>query len=207
MFKKASPIGKCNDCFQKHEASDCHKEAVQVSVTLPACCPDVGEMLSSQHAQQKQENRNCLMKILAKLKFLARQGLPLRGDGDDSDSNFMQLLKLRSKEDKSLAAWLDKKTDKYVSHDVQNELLKVMALSVLRDVSREIHSFFYTVMCDECTDASNKQLVICIRWVDSQMDVHEDVIGFYKIDDISAATITHVIKDALVRLNLTMSKC
>ena len=116
----------------------------------------------------------------------------------------MQSFKLRSKKDKSLAALLDKKTDKYVSHDVQNELLKVMALSVLRDVSREIHSSsFDTVMCDECTDTS----IICIRWVDSQLDVHEDIIGLYKIDDISAATITHVIKDALVRLNLTLSKC
>ena len=195
--------------FKKHESSECHKEAVQVMISLPATCPDVGEMLSSQHAQQKMENRECLLKVLANLKFLARQGLPLRGDGDDSDSNFIQLLKLRARDDKPLAAWLEKKTDKYLSHDMQNELLQVMALSILRDVSKEIQaSSFFSVMCDECTDASNKeQLVICIRWVDPQLDVHEDVIGLYKIDDISAATITHVIKDALVRLNLSWSKC
>ena len=117
--------------FKKHESSECHKEAVQVMISLPATCPHVGEMLSSQHAQQKMENRECLLKVLANLKFLARQGLPLRGDGDDSDSNFIQLLKLRARDDKPLAAWLERKTDKYLSHDMQNELLQVMALSIL----------------------------------------------------------------------------
>ena len=57
--------------FKKHESSDCHKEAVDRSA-----CPDVGEMLSSQHSQQKNENRECLLKILSNLKFLARQGIP-----------------------------------------------------------------------------------------------------------------------------------
>jgi len=32
---------------------------------------------------------------------------------------------------KMLTEWLEKKTNKCVSHDIQNELLKVMALSVL----------------------------------------------------------------------------
>ena len=113
--------------FKNHESSACHKEAVEVSIVLPSACPDVGEMLSSQHSQQKKENRECLLKILANLKFLARQGIPLRGCGDDADSNFMQLMKMRARDDQHLAEWLEKKTNKYVSHDVQNELLKVMA--------------------------------------------------------------------------------
>ena len=79
--KRADPsFGKMQRLLKKYKAFDCHKEAVQVSITLPACCADVGEMLSSQHAQQA-ENRDCLLKILANLKFLARQGLPQRGDG------------------------------------------------------------------------------------------------------------------------------
>ena len=61
--------------FKKHESSACHKEAVEVSIVLPSACPDVGEMLSSQHFQQKKQNRECLLKILANLKFLARQGI------------------------------------------------------------------------------------------------------------------------------------
>ena len=57
-------------------------------------------------------------------------------------------------------------------------------------------------MCDECTDASNhEQLVICIRWVDEQLQPQEDFIGLYKIDYTSANTIVTKIKDALVRMS------
>ena len=122
----------------------------------------------------------------------------------------IQLMKMSARDDPYLAEWLQKKTNKYVSHDVQNELLKVMALSVLREISNAIQeSSFYSIMCDECTDASNKeQLVICIRWIsNSDLEVHEDVIGLYAIDNISASTIVHVIKDALVRMNLGLSRC
>lgn len=64
-------------------------------------------------------------------------------------------------------------------------------------------------MADECTDVSNKeQLAICIRWVDSRtLEPNEDMIGLYKIDDIKASTIVHVIKDALTRMQLSLKNC
>ena len=79
-----------------------------------------------------------------------------------------------------------------------------MALSILRRIDGCIHTC--KVMCDECTDTSNRQLVICIKWVNEQLQPQEDFIGLYK-DDISANTIVATIKDALVRLNLVLSKC
>lgn len=65
-----------------------------------------------------------------------------------------------------------KMTDKYVSHDVQNELLKDMALSVVRDIVAAIgKSTFFSIMCDECTDASNQQqLILCIRWINDGLE-------------------------------------
>ena len=101
-----------------------------MSIVLPSSYPDVGEMLSSQHSHQKKENRERLLKILANLNFLARQWIPLRGYGDDADSNFMQLMIMHARDDSHPAEWLEKKTNKYVSNDIRNELLKVMALSV-----------------------------------------------------------------------------
>ena len=86
---------------------------------------------------------------------------------------------------------MEKKTVKYVSHDIQNEVLKVMAQSVLRENFR-LASF--SVMADECTDQSNReQLAICIRWIGEELEPQEDVIGLYKIDDISANTVVEVI--------------
>ena len=63
-------------------------------------------------------------------------------------------------------------------------------------------------MCDECTDASNReQLTICIRWVDADLEPHEDFIGLYQLDKTSADFITGRIKDVLVRLELSLSRC
>ena len=50
---------------------------------------DVSELLGAQHQQQEAENRAMFIQILENIRFLVRQGLPLRGHGDDSDSNFI----------------------------------------------------------------------------------------------------------------------
>ena len=116
----------------------------------------------------------------------------------------MQLLKLHSVDDPIFEARLSKKTNKYTTRNAQNEILKVMGLYILRKISAELcESQFY-----ECTDTSNKeQLVICIRWVDSNLEAHEEFIGMYKIDNIQADTILAAIKDVLIRLKLVMTKC
>ena len=67
--------------------SDCHREAIEKVVTLPKVTKDVGEMLSKAHTKKKEDNRECLLTILSSIRFLARQGIALRGDGDESDSN------------------------------------------------------------------------------------------------------------------------
>ena len=62
--------------------------------------------------------------------FLARQGLSLRGDGTEDNSNFNQLLHLRALDDPNLLTWIQKKAEKYTSPEIQNELLKIMAQAV-----------------------------------------------------------------------------
>ena len=52
-------------------------------------------MLSHVHSEEKKLNGRMLIKILQNLQFLGRQGLALRGHNQD-DSNFIQLMKLRS---------------------------------------------------------------------------------------------------------------
>ena len=69
-------------------------------VTLPFTTRDVGELLSGMHAQDKIKNRQCFLKILSSLRFLAYQGCAIRGHGDETDGNFYQLLKLRGEDHK-----------------------------------------------------------------------------------------------------------
>ena len=196
--------------FANHESSNCHKEAVLKVVTLPAVTRDVAESLSEQHRQDKLERRKCFMKILSNIRFLARQGLALRGHGDKSDSNFMQLLLLRGEDDPRIENWIKKKTDKYVytSPEMQNEMLKVMALHILRDIAASLHATsFITLMVDETTDEANKeQVVICLRWVDNGLEAHEEFIGLYEVANTESSTVLAVIRDVLLRLNISFTK-
>ena len=77
----------------RHEQSKCHQDAVQVVVILPKSCADIGKSLSTlvQHTQNRKLNES----ILQNVKFLARQGIALRGH-NDAESNLMQLFKLRA---------------------------------------------------------------------------------------------------------------
>lgn len=205
--------GFCNwkdatDCFRRHEQSKCHKDALQVMVVLPNSVRDIGETLSTAHARNKAENRKVLMKILQNIKFLGRQAIALRGH-EDSESNFFQLLKLRECDNPEISQWLKRKGDKYLSPDVQNEILQLMSLSILRSIAKNVQdACYFTVMADESVDISNReQLVICFRWVDQELLVHEDFVGLYEIPDISADTLVAAIKDCLLRMNLQLKRC
>ena len=119
--------------FNTHQKSATHKGAVEVIFTLPATTGNVGEMLSRAHARERLENRDYLLKLFQNIRFLSRQGIALRGH-DDANSNFIQLLQLRSIDDSKILEYLTSKTDKYTSHQIQNEMLQVMALRILRDM-------------------------------------------------------------------------
>ena len=88
-------------------------------------------------------------------------------------------------------------------------MLELMSTSVLRSIAKELQSAdMFAIMADECVDISNReQLSICFRWVDSDLEVHEEFVGLYQIPDIAANTIVQALKDCLLRLNLQWNRC
>ena len=197
--------------FRNHECSGTHKDAVHQMVTIPSTNQDIGVCLSSAMAEERRINRACFLKVLSSIHFLARQGLPLRGDGcGEIDGNFTQLLKLRASDESSvhLNEWLKRKSDKYTSHDMQNEMLGVMALKLLRKIADDVRTSKFTIMVDETTDISTtEQVVIVLRWVGTDLDVHEDFIGLYSTDSICSGPLVNIVKDVLLRLNLSIENC
>jgi hypothetical protein len=74
--------------------------------------------------------------------------------------------------------------------------------------SKDIGTGFFSIIADEYMDIGNKeQLTLCFRWVDEQLDGHEDFLGFYNIPNIASETIVQAIKDSLIRLQLSLSHC
>ena len=132
--------------FNTQEKSGTHKMAVECLITLPTSYRKVGEMLSSQYALDKQNNRGYLMKVFQNIQFLSRQGIALRGDLDESDSNFMQLLMLRGIDDPMIKQTVEKKTNKQVhkyrikfSQSLLFEYSKTLV--ILLDLLHIIHSW------------------------------------------------------------------
>ena len=135
--------------------------------------------------------------------------MQLRGHGGDVDGNFLQILYLQNVSFPELNTWINKKTDKYISPVIQNEYLQIMGLRIIQQIADKIgKSLCYSIMADEYTDIANKeQFTICIRWVDSDLQGHEDFIGLYEVDNISADCLVFHIKDALLWMNINLSKC
>ena len=123
-------------------------------------------------------------------------------------TNFMRLIYLRSEDNAKLVDWIKQKTDKYTSGDMHNEMVKVMALRVLREIAGSLQSAsFLTLMVDETTDVSNvEQVVICLRWVSEKFGVQEEFVGLYEVALTGADTIYAAITDVLLRLNLAILK-
>ena len=123
-WKKAT---KNRKGFSKHENLTFHKNATSMLGTA-LTTKDIAEQLSSKHEAEKLTRRKNLLKILSSVRYLARQGLPLRGDGDDKNSefkNFYRLLVTRGEDDPELLRWIEQKHGrKYTLHEMQNEMLK-----------------------------------------------------------------------------------
>ena len=126
----------------------------------------------------------------------------------DEESNFTQLLKLRGKDQPVLLKWLERKEDKYTSPEIQNEIISIMANKAIRNLVADIRGGFFALIVDEYTDISEKeQLTICIRWIDKHLEVSEDFLGFFNMPDTGAETIVRVIKDVLLKLQLSLGYC
>ena len=69
--------------------------------------------------------------------------LPLRGTEKEGD--FDQLLLHSSKPDSRITKWLKKKSGKYTHPSIQNEFIKIMALSILRDIASILTKVYFIV--------------------------------------------------------------
>ena len=123
-----------------------------------------------------------MLKIISALTYLTRQGLAMRKGNAEFDSNFYQLLKAWAKDDPILTKWLEKKRENFTGHEIQNEILMLMAHHITRDILKDIkEAKHFTYMSDETSDIANiEQVFLCLRWVDDNFEVHEDYLELMK---------------------------
>ncbi|XP_025107400.1 zinc finger MYM-type protein 1-like [Pomacea canaliculata] len=192
---------KAIEKFNCHQMSSAHRAVVGNKMARESGISVYGQ-ISTQYESQQKQNLASFMNELKSLVFLLRQALPIRGH-DDDEGNLHQCLKICFSEHK----WTE--DGRYLSPEIVNELIQIMAHSILRSVLADIRQAnWFAILADETRDISNReQLVICIRWVTEQYEVVEEPVGLLQLDNSSAVTIFSALKDCLIRLNLPVEKC
>lgn len=100
--------------------------------------------------------KEAFIKNLETIQFIGEQGLPLR-HSTDADSLFVKLLKLRARDSATLESWMQRR-DKYCSHEIQNEILNILASEVSRVLSANIrNNKYFSLILDSTTDISTKE--------------------------------------------------
>ena len=193
--------------FKSHESSNLHKSAIQ-SLHNVKNNKAVIDHLSTAKQKEMRINRIALLKIFDTIRVLARQEIAFRGHEDDN-SNFMQMLKMRARDVPELKIWLERKSYKiksykWLSHDIVNEILDMMANSILSTLQNEIKSCdFFALIVDETSDISKKEQVsLCTRIVKDNFIVKELFIGFYEVKKTNSETLFSVVKDFFIRFDL-----
>ena len=156
--------------------------------------------LDSQHAKKVKENRGFLAIIIETIIFLAKQGLAFRGHDESPESlnrgNFLELINFQYNSE--LKTHLDqKKTFTYTSKIVQNEIIEIVSNAIIKLLLPSQCAFF-AIMVDETTDLGrHEQVSICIRFIDDNLTIKENFLGFFKTDSTTAECLCQLVLTAL----------
>ena len=75
---------------------------------------------------------------------------------------------------------LDEKGPKYTTHNIQNDVISLLATHTIRNLLDEVKNNYYSLIFDEYTDISNsEQLKISFCWIDDTFRAHKDFTGFH----------------------------
>ncbi|XP_025421989.1 zinc finger MYM-type protein 1-like [Sipha flava] len=169
--------------------------------------------------------RQVLDRVINVTLTLATSNLSFRGhretDLSKNKGNFLSIITLISKYDPILENLLSmpggKGTANYLSNTIQNEIITLLANTILEQIILSINrSPFFSVIMDTTQDISKiDQLSQVIRYVsvisDSDgnpktLQINESFIGFVEIVDQSSAGLEESIINCITKNNLNLSK-
>ena len=100
---------------------------------------------------------------------------------------------------KCVRTWL--LPNKYMSPEIVNKCIILMSNCVVIRILNNINDAkFFGILSDETRDVLNKEkLTTCTRWVDDQLDIHEDFIGLECVEQTDAKSLCLAIKYVHIR--------
>ncbi|CAF4161089.1 unnamed protein product [Rotaria magnacalcarata] len=169
---------------------------------------NVVQLLDKNRIEKIRRNQERLTKIASVLLLCARQSIGIRGHDESENSlnkgNFIEMLKWASSTDPIVKSIFEESTrsSTYLSPAIQNELIKIMAEQIKRQIAEKIKGQAFALMADENRDnGGHEQLSIVIRRV-VNADNHKYIIqkyfiGLIRLHEFDAQTLSNEIVNYL----------
>lgn len=205
--------------LEQHFTSNAHKAALSDYSNFVLHSNHIDNLLNKKHREnainfsKQKEYHKAVIRILFDVsRTLARQGLAFRGDGDEKNGNFYQIVLLISRHNSTMKTWLNDSSFRryhstYLSHDSQNEFIHLLAKETKNNIIEEVkEAGMYSIMADTTPDLSHKdQLSVCLRYVNSKAEVCERLIAIDEIVDKTGKGIASKISDVLSQNSLDLN--
>ena len=226
-FNYTKALGK-DGILTSHDKSPMHLQSAEQADLFIQNYRNPEKRVDSQLLRKKEtqaeENKEVLRLIVLAVEFLAKQGLPFRGNYEDkvdfsceniNRGNFIATLQLMAKGNQVLKRHLAtaKANSKYTSKTIQNEIINIYASKIKEKITKQIReeNLPFTIIADEGSDShSNLEiLAVCLRYVDTSTPkdphIREVLLNFVYLERTNAIMIHQKILESLldpaVRLN------
>lgn len=196
--------------FDDHEKTKSHRSSVIALLNREKAKINIFNQVVVQHSIEVSRNRQNLAIIIEIIIHLAKLGAPFRGHREDkfakNQGYFQAQCGLISKYVPSFDKFLKTSTFTYTHHDVQNELISLIASKVRNTISVDMieNGYYWSLIADETTDiTSMEQMTFVVRYTDSSLQIQERFFGFWETPDTKSKTLFTVVgKFKIIQLYL-----
>jgi hypothetical protein len=209
-----------------HELSPQHYQCIQywneASTRLRS-----GKTLDSKHLQllnaEKRHWVAVLERIIYFIQFLAENNLAFRGHSSSKlyqpqNGNFLGLVEMVAKFDPIMIEHVrrirtDQIHDHYLGHNIQNELIHLLAKKIETEIVTKIKRALYFGIILDCTPdvSKHEQMTMILRCVEvnefNDVNIKEYFVGFMNVCDKTGAGLTEALKEKLDLLGIELKNC